>query len=64
MQKGHERTCTSLFTRCIFCAEARLGSCSQMHQQEEFGQIPDPFGQRDQDIKGIYLFVTIKEYTT
>lgn len=36
----------------IFCTEARLGSCSQMHQQEEFGQIPDPFGKRDQDIKG------------
>lgn len=40
---------------CIFCAEARLGSCSQMHQQEEPGQIPDPFGERDQDIKGDFL---------
>lgn len=37
-------------------SEAWLGGCSQMHKQEEFGQIPDSSGQRDQDIEGKFWF--------
>ena len=32
--------------------ETRLGGGSQVHQQEELGQIPDAVGERDQNTQG------------